>query len=82
MAEEVMILGVVGLGVAGVIATAGSIATNWRRSKEVAYAARLKQLMIERGFNADEIERIVRAEPPTSDDRDWDRLKDFAQARR
>lgn len=34
----------------------------WRRHRESAYNARLKQMMIERGMSADEIERVIRTE--------------------
>jgi hypothetical protein len=34
-----------------------------RREREAAYNARLKQMMIERGMSAAEIEQIVRATP-------------------
>jgi len=38
------------------------IAHQWRKTRVAAYNARLKQLMIERGMSADEIERVLRAE--------------------
>lgn len=34
-----------------------------RRSQEAGYTARLKQMMIERGMTADEIERVIKADP-------------------
>ena len=40
----------------------GSIAYQWRRTRVAAYNARLKQLMIERGMTADEIERVISAD--------------------
>jgi hypothetical protein len=39
------------------------VSYQWRKHREVAYSARLKQLMIERGMSADEIERVVHATP-------------------
>jgi hypothetical protein len=39
------------------------IAFNMRRVRENAYNARLKQMMIERGMSADEIERVINAQP-------------------
>ena len=38
------------------------IAHYWRRVRVAAYNARLKQLMIERGMSADEIERVLAAD--------------------
>lgn len=37
------------------------VAHQWRRQREAAYNARLKQMMIERGMSVDEIERVIRA---------------------
>lgn len=34
-----------------------------RRAQESGYNARLKQMMIERGMTADEIERVIKADP-------------------
>lgn len=41
------------------IAVVWIIAHYWRRTRIAAYNARLKQLMIERGMSADEIERVI-----------------------
>jgi hypothetical protein len=38
------------------------IAHYWRKTRVAAYNARLKQLMIERGMSASEIERVLRAD--------------------
>jgi hypothetical protein len=38
------------------------IAYQWRKTRVAAYNARLKQLMIERGMSASEIERVLRAD--------------------
>jgi hypothetical protein len=37
------------------------IAHQWRKTRVAAYNARLKQLMIERGMSATEIERVLQA---------------------
>lgn len=47
----------------GVVAVVWVVSNQWRRHRELAYNARLKQLMIERGMTADEIERVVHASP-------------------
>lgn len=44
------------------VAVIGILAHQWRRVRVAAYNARLKQLMIERGMTADEIERVLSAE--------------------
>ncbi len=67
----------VGTCVGGLIPIVGIIGFFIRRMKEDAYTARLKQLMIERGFNVDDIERIIRATPPTDSDRDWKHINEF-----
>jgi hypothetical protein len=48
---------------AGLVGIAIAVAGNVRRAKVAAYQARLKQLMIERGMSATEIETVVRAGP-------------------
>ena len=35
------------------------ITKNWRLAQQAAYTARLKQIMIERGMSAAEIERVI-----------------------
>lgn len=37
------------------------VAHYWRKTREAGYNARLKQLMIERGMSAEEIERVLSA---------------------
>jgi hypothetical protein len=37
------------------------IATQWRKAQQASNDARLKERMIERGFTADEIERVMNA---------------------
>ena len=49
------------LSAVAVVAVIWIIAFYWRRVRVAAYNARLKQLMIERGMSADEIERVLRA---------------------
>jgi hypothetical protein len=43
------------------VAVVWIVAHQWRKTRVAAYNARLKQLMIERGMSADEIERVLRA---------------------
>ena len=38
------------------------IAHHWRKTRVAAYNARLKQLMLERGMSAAEIERVLQAD--------------------
>lgn len=47
--------------VGGVIAVFAIVLPQWRRVREVEAASRLKQKMIDRGFSADEIERVLKA---------------------
>ncbi len=44
---------------AGVVACFTTWVVQWRKRSEAAYNARLKQMMIERGMSADEIDRVV-----------------------
>lgn len=54
----------------GALIAVVAIATRSSRlSREAGYAARLKQLMIERGMNADEIERVIAAKPSADADK-------------
>lgn len=39
------------------------IARSYHRTRAAAYVAHLKDLMIQRGMTAEEIERVIRAEP-------------------
>ncbi len=50
----------IGLGVCFLIVW--TLAHQWRKVRVAAYNARLKQLMIERGMSADEIERVIQAD--------------------
>lgn len=55
---------IIPVGVVGAVMAAWfgvSAVTQWRKAREAAYNARLKQLMIERGMSADEIERVLSA---------------------
>ena len=49
--------------IGGVVAIISVVSHQWLKHRKLAYNARLKQLMIERGMTADEIERVVRATP-------------------
>lgn len=46
-----------------VIASVLIVSHVWRKHREAAYNARLKQLMIERGMSAQEIDVVIRATP-------------------
>ena len=50
------------------VAIAWVIMYQWRRARTAAYDARLKQLMIERGMSAGEIERVLQATSSPEDD--------------
>ena len=45
----------------GVVGFSAIFLPHWRRVREVEAAARLKLKMLERGFSADEIERVINA---------------------
>ena len=49
--------------VGGVIAVTAIVATQWRQAQKTSDNARLKEQMIQRGFSADEIERVINAGP-------------------
>lgn len=61
-ASEEMIA-ILATGAGGAVAISAIVASQLRRARESAYNARLKQLMIERGMSADEIERVIRSGP-------------------
>lgn len=61
-AELVLLLTLSSIG--GAIAITAIVVSQWRATREAAYNARLKQLMIERGMSAEEIERVVQARSP------------------
>ena len=46
---------------AGVVAVSAIVLPHWRRVREVEASSRLKQKMIDRGYSADEIERVLNA---------------------
>jgi hypothetical protein len=46
--------------VGGVIAITAIVADQWRRAQKTSDEARLKEQMIQRGFSADEIERVIK----------------------
>lgn len=69
--EEVLVAMFV---IGGIIAVAALAGHFWVRNREVAYNARLKQLMIERGMTADEIVRVVQANPQPSAGEEYARV--------
>lgn len=46
---------------AGVVAVSAIAFPQWRRVREVEASSRLKQKMIDRGYSAEEIERVLKA---------------------
>ena len=46
---------------ATVLGAIGMFTSSWRRHREAAYNARLKQMMIERGMSAQEIDVVIRS---------------------
>ena len=60
--ENELVVWVASVVTIGVCLVVWTIGRQWRRARVAAYNARLKQLMIERGMSADEIERVLRAE--------------------
>lgn len=54
--------------VMGVVGFSAIFIPHWRRVREVEASTRLKLKMLDRGFSADEIERVINAgdEHPTS----------------
>lgn len=48
-------------GIAGIVATTAIVAVQWRKAQQVTGEARLKELMIQRGFNAEEIKSVINA---------------------
>lgn len=73
--------GVIAMSLTATVAIIWIIANRYRKVQEAAYNARLKQIMIERGLSAEEIERIITASPTRSHGRrpDYD---DIEQRRR
>ena len=57
--SEVAVIAVIS---GGILVLAVALSYQWRRVRVAAYNAKLKQLMIERGMTADEIEQVLRAE--------------------
>ncbi len=53
-----------------VVAVAAIIAPQWRKATQSRNETRMKERMIERGFSADEIERVTRAGLNEEQDRD------------
>ena len=48
-------------GIAGIVGLTAIIAVQWRKAQQVSSEARLKELMIERGFTAEEIKDVINA---------------------
>lgn len=46
---------------ASALGAIGMVTSTWRKHRESAYNARLKQMMIERGMSAQEIDVVIRA---------------------
>ena len=69
--EEVLVAIFVVGGIIAVCALVGHFVV---RNREVAYNARLKQLMIERGMTADEIVRVIQANPQPSAGEEYARM--------
>ncbi len=57
--ENELVVWVTSVVTIGVFLIVWTIGRQWRRARVAAYNARLKQLMIERGMSADEIERVL-----------------------
>ncbi len=51
----------IGLGSMTIIILGVTIAVQWRKAQQARYNAELKERMIERGFTAEEIERVINA---------------------
>ena len=47
--------------VGGLIAVTAIVAHQWRRAQKSSDDARLKEQMLQRGFSAEEIERVIKA---------------------
>lgn len=67
--DETMVLTVL-IVAAALVLIVWAVAHNWRKLRVAAYQARLRQLMIERGMSAEEIERVLGA-GATSGERRW-----------
>lgn len=50
------------VGMCAIVIFTWIIASQWRKTREAAYNARLKQMMIERGMSAGEIERVIKSD--------------------
>jgi hypothetical protein len=51
----------IGLGTTAIVILGVTIAIQWRKAQQAKCNAELKARMIERGFTADEIERVINA---------------------
>lgn len=62
-------VGMLSVGLTMTVAVVWIIAHQWRKTRVAAYNAKLKQLMIERGMSADEIERVIHSDGRLDRDR-------------
>lgn len=58
-----LVVPVVVFAMGGIVAATAVVSLHWRRSREAAYNARLKQMMIEQGMSAEDIVRIIESSP-------------------
>lgn len=63
LASDEELIPIVAFVIGGAVGATAIIARAWHRVRVAAYQAHLKDLMIQRGMSAEEIERVVRAEP-------------------
>ena len=49
----------VGLAIGGFVSVTAIVAVQWRKAQQTSYEATLKAKMIDRGFSADEIIKVV-----------------------
>ncbi|RMF84187.1 MAG: hypothetical protein D6744_03555 [Planctomycetota bacterium] len=66
MDDEVFALLIVAISIFGFIVVVTVIAQQWRKTREAAYNARLKQIMLERGMSAAEIKSVIEATPDSA----------------
>jgi hypothetical protein len=50
-------------GTTAIVILGVTIAVQWRKVRQAEHDARLKEQMIQRGFSADEIEKVINAGP-------------------
>jgi len=72
--NDVLALVAIVLAAGVIVAVISTIAVQWRKEREAAYNARLKQIMLERGMSAADIARVIDAGvPPNAESKilDW-----------